>query len=428
MTRDTACFPVTPQQYGAVADGVADDTAALNAAAAAACALGDATLDLGAYTYATTGTVTFGCQVDGSQATINYSGADVAVLAGSDTPGATVARKKVHLPRVVCATRPVSGWDGTSVGVKLSNLNTCQITVPFVKDFEQGLLVYGKGAGCAYNTITLGALWENHKQLTLDSDAAGYTNQNTFLGGRLQQTLNRGAVNDDTAANQVLIGVTPGSVPNNNTFVGTSLEGDGPAYYRADINGWNNQFMNCRWENVGGESRVRFAANAIGNVIDGGYNADHLVATYIAGSNWNTIRDTQGYYLRAATATAQTVAADVDQGYVTILWAVTASRRVAYNTVTGEATPEPGRWRIKARVTVNSTTGGVIRARIRKGATDLDYDVKPPTVGDVTTLLITAAETFDGATPITVQVRADAANARTISTTAGFTRFELERA
>ena len=272
----------TDAPYNADPTGVVDATAALNAASAAATAKGpNARLFIPAGNYKTTGTVTVACELDATQATINYYGTGTALVIGSESaPNIVTARQVYRAPRVINKNRGTTGWDGTSVGIRTVNLNTCELFVPFVQDFEKGLVMYGYTGGNAYNTVTLGALWENHKNLVLDTDTAGYTNQNMFLGGRLQHSLTKGATVDDVNAAQIYMATSFGGGPNNNTFINTSFEGDNVAYYRIDLSGKYNHFYNCRFEAPGGvPPRVRYRSTAQWNKIDGGYNIQSLVET-----------------------------------------------------------------------------------------------------------------------------------------------------
>lgn len=227
---------VKDARFGAKGDGIADDTAAIIAAEAATLARGG---------YRTTSKIRFRCNLNASEATVRYQGNDIAVVVGDDSaPGVVIARREFRLPRVINVNRGNTGWDGTSTGVKCVNLNSCQVNVPFVQDFESGLVVYGYSGGIAHTTFPLGALWENYKNLVLSSDATGYSNQNLFLNGRLQHFATKGAVVDDMSGKQVWLtgegvpsdGANAGR-PNNDTFINTSFEGHNIAYYKADIDG-----------------------------------------------------------------------------------------------------------------------------------------------------------------------------------------------
>jgi hypothetical protein len=152
-------------------------------------------------TYKITSKIMIRCELDASQATFEYYGIDTALVIGDDsTTGIVTARKTFLLPRVINKSRGTTGWDGTSIGVKCVNLNDCKVFVQFIQDFEKGLLVYGLSQGTAYSTFYLGTMWENHKQIVLDGNATGWVNSNTFISGRLQMGLTKGATVDDMNA------------------------------------------------------------------------------------------------------------------------------------------------------------------------------------------------------------------------------------
>ena len=279
------------KDYGVIGDNTTDDTAALNAAAAAALAA-KATLYIpDGFNCKTSGTVVFRCNLRAAGATINYYGTGQAVTVGNDT-GANLftSRLTAHLPAVYNKSRGTTGWDGTSVGVRLVNLNNAsRIYVTQVEDFEYGLVCYGQGGGFAYNEIFVGVLYNNHVNLRLTADATGWCNSNTFVGGRLTHVNNKGATVDDVGAIQVLLdsATGPTAAPNNNTFTGLSLEDWQGCYYRVVSNSARyNEFINCRWESAsGGTPRIRWTGgDSSGSVVRGGFDAWKIVETVDPGA------------------------------------------------------------------------------------------------------------------------------------------------
>src|SRR5699024_1608940 len=263
--------------FGIVGDGIADDTAALQAASDHAASLGlDKVLFIPKGNYRTTDTVTFKNSLNAVQATIRYEGSGTAVVIGEDIPKSVTSRQFYNAPKVINRSRGSGYWDETSIGIKLVNLNTCEITVPFIQDFETGLLLYGNSQGCSYNTIYIGALWENRKNLLMDSDTAGWCNQTLFINGRLQQSLTKGAFENDPEACQIKLG-NKGSRTSNNTFINTSIEGYNVGEYRLDIAGSSNYFYNMRFENHSSENaKVMYRENSVSNRISGGFHSHNL--------------------------------------------------------------------------------------------------------------------------------------------------------
>ena len=346
--------------FGAKGDGLADDTAAIIAAEAAAHASNaDAVVMLPAGTYRTSATVRFRTGVEGARATLAYYGSGTAVVVGDDsTPGAVTSRRRFFLPKVRYAQG--GGWDGTSVGVKAVNLNTCDVYIPWVQEFETGLLCLGVASGFAYNTITLGWIGQNRRNVVLTQDPTGWCNQNTFIGGRLTHGDASGAVNGDPGA--MMLGLLHGSAtvggPNNNTFVGTSMEGGNWSQYRIHLENarWNT-FVNCRYECLSGSTEfpVLYADASASNRILGGFDSWRIVETFSGtGTTGGVIYDDTGSYA-GATAPAQVFANDASAA---VKWNAPTSRRVDYNASTGEFTPRPGRWLISATVTFQPNATG----------------------------------------------------------------------
>jgi hypothetical protein len=415
---------VNAADYGlSTAATAAANTTALNDANAATNAKGaNAELLIPPGVFDIDGKVQITCHLHGEQATLRYTGgAGTALVIGDESAsGLVTARKRFSLPRVV---QPTQDWTTVVTGVRLVNLNACDLYIPFVQNFERGLVVYGFGQGTAYCTITLGALWQNHKQLILDADSTGWSNQNTYFGGRLQQTISGGAVDEDTAAHQILIGETAGASPNQNTFIGTSIEGDNPAYYRLDCNGRYNHFVNCRWEALGGQSRVRWGADASGNVIDHGYEAHLLVETVVAGSFANEIRTRDGSYVKASTSAGMTIPNNL---YTTITGWTNDSKHAPYTTANGAWTPRQGRWRITATVTFLANSTGQRAARLLVGGTTTLDAGQLAGSSIQQSLKLQANHRFDGATSLVVQAYQNSGADLGLSTSAGFVTMHAE--
>lgn len=237
-------------------------------------------------TYTTADTLTINSDCDLSGLTINYTGTGVAVIVGGS---AVNPWRRLALPQVYYANKnPAGGWDAGTVGIKLINIQSCaQLIIPHVKGFETGVLLYGQGSGVVYNTIFLGHLENNKRNISFSADATGWANQNTFMGGRLSHSTIEGSPAIGTV--HVWIDATPNGA-NNNTFIGTSLETPGVVEYMLDFgSSAYNQFINCRWEASSGTAKVRWGANSSLNRIIGGYNCGLINETRVAGSSRNII-------------------------------------------------------------------------------------------------------------------------------------------
>ncbi|MEI2279001.1 hypothetical protein OHC50_16170 [Paenarthrobacter ilicis] len=239
-------------------------------------------------------------------------------------------------------------------------------------------MLSGNNAGNAYNKVMLGSLWENHKNLVLENTPAGYTNQNLFIGGRLQHSTTRGAVLDDVNACQIYMVSTNGEGgPNNNTFINTSFEGENVAFYRIDIAGAYNTFYNCRWESPGGvQPRIRYRASALKNKIHGGYGLFNCVEVFDGTQGGGEIMDSEGAYTSAQNTAAQVIPNNVWTDITT--WTAPTQRRCSYNAATGEFTPRPGRWEINAEVTFAKNSTGRRQAAIIVAGSNIGADEISP--------------------------------------------------
>lgn len=266
----------TDPAYGADPTGVADATAALQACLSAAAASGTTAYAVG--TFKTSGAIAVTGAADLHLAVINYTGTTgTAVTVGVASPSYTI-RKAVRLPQIVAAAKTVSGWAQVAgtVGVLLQNSYNVDVTVPRIYNFETGLEVSGDGNGVSYCTTTLGHLDNNKRNLRFAPSATGWSNQNTFIGGRMSHNSNEGTVVSGTR--HVLIELGASKV-NNNVFVGTSLESPNVVEYHLDCAGNDNYFDWCRWENTGTGARIIWRANSIGNVIHYGFGSHTIVET-----------------------------------------------------------------------------------------------------------------------------------------------------
>lgn len=407
-------------------NGVDDDTVAIQTAADYAFSLGtDSKLIIPRGNYKITGKVMIKCQLDATQATLEYYGTGTALVIGDDTASNRVtARKRFELPRVVNKSRGTAGWDGTSIGVMAVNLNTCEVYVPFIQDFEKGLVVYGLDGGTAYATFYLGSLWENHKNLVLDNTPSGYVNQNLFLNGRLQHSTTKGAILDDVNANQVLIAGMNTKGPNNNTFINTSFEGETVSYYRVDIAGSYNQFYNCRWETPNNATfRVRYRSSANNNRIDGGYGSVNMVEVFEGTLGGGAIFDHFGGYASASATAGQIIPNNV--WTVINSWSTPITRRVSYNATTGEFTPRPGRWRINATVTFAPNTTGRRISRLNTAGSVIDINETPANANRFT-MKLQGVFNFNGTQTFKIECNQTSGTDLALETTSPYVRVQAE--
>ncbi|RAX43824.1 hypothetical protein DQ354_18680 [Arthrobacter sp. AQ5-06] len=218
----------------------------------------------------------------------------------------------------------------------------------------------------------------------------------------MQHSLTKGATLDDLNASQIYAAsVNAEGGPNNNTFIGTSFDGENVAYYRVDLAGRYNQFYNCPWEHVSGQSpRVRYRSTAQWNKIEGGYAALDIIEVFDGTLGGGEIRDPIGAYSSANTTSGQVIPNNIWTAITT--WAAPVQRRVTYSSGTGEFTPRPGRWRIMATVTFAPNATGRCMARLNVGGTIVDI-AEAPGNANRTTLKLQCVSVLDSVKTIKVE-------------------------
>lgn len=251
---------------GLVLAGKAFDAARLQTAADRAAAEGKRLWAAGTLT--TAQTLVLHCDMDLGGLTINYTGPGTAVELGDIT--GTTFRLAGTTPRVVNA----GAWaeNAGTIGIRMINVNTSTLTIPYVRGFGVGVQLYGAGTGVVYNTVTVGHLDNNRTNLQLDRDAAGWANENIFIGGRYSHN----SANGDRVPGTAHIDLVerPVNSINNNLWLKPSIEGN-VAEYHAKISGAYNVIQSGRWESSLGP-RVRWMGTAQFNALRDGYQV-HMV-------------------------------------------------------------------------------------------------------------------------------------------------------
>lgn len=283
------------KQPGVVGNGTTDDTTAINNAFNSAASLGIKVFARGSYGIA--GTVNISNDCDLGQATFNWTGTGTGpvIKVGGLTSGVSLLNKRIVLPAVVNTKKTVNGWAQAgvvgTVGIHAQNMYNCRVSITNVQNFETGLKVWGEASGVSYTTFDILSLTNNKVNLLCDHNGTGWVNQNLFMNGRLFHFSNEGTT-PQTGVKHIWLrrsGTTTGA-PNNNTFLNTSVESPNTVEFCIDIEeGRYNQFINNRFEIVGGVGTVRWGAGAWYNRILGGFNSDSITQTWVSGALSNVI-------------------------------------------------------------------------------------------------------------------------------------------
>ncbi len=235
---------ITPQMFGAVADGVSDDSAEVQAAADACDVLNATTVvrpelhfpPAAAYLCANTINVKENIHVD-MDADIIHNGSESTAGLVIGTTAISNSSVKLKL-RVSRASN--SDWsDENSIGIKLinsessdifasvsANLQTIAPSILPGGGFTIGLQCIGSGTGFVNNTIQLGRVI-NHK-IAMDgtnetSGGIGWFNDNVITGGRI--AVNAGIhVGTERYGVRLISKDGTNKITNNNVFLKTSIE------------------------------------------------------------------------------------------------------------------------------------------------------------------------------------------------------------
>jgi len=270
---------VSVRDFGAIGDGVADDTAAIQAAANYAASInGTLYADSGTYKITSTVTISCNCEMSAALFNVNASLVSVCIIVGSTT--AEIRARVMSLPRINNTAKTTTGWAAfsTSVGIDVANLFMSHVIVPSIKNFAIGLDVGGYTQGNAYNNYFVGELFDNKISIRCrKKGGSGYSNQNTFYGGQY------GISGAEGTSISGSYGISLEATTNNNTFVNPSLEANGNQFQVSISDSAFNTFINPRFEITGG-GRVNFYSSTIGNsqqnTFVGGYNYAGPIFTY----------------------------------------------------------------------------------------------------------------------------------------------------
>lgn len=261
---------VSVKDFGAVGDGVVDDTVAIqNAATACGVTGANLTFPSGAiYKITNTITIPAGVGVDMRGARIVYEGpktkpALVFGASGTSNQGSSGRRMSFLGLDVRNGTAPVAAdlADTAFVGIRFWNLRRCgDVHIENVYGFTRNVeFVSDQSLGSAYNTVRLGTSANSFEHTVVrTSGASGFTTEFLFLGGSW--------INDDTypstlGSRGVFVTWDKSSSnrgADNCVFVKPCFElgeragaGDRIAAY-FDGAGKNFDFQDVRWENCDG--------------------------------------------------------------------------------------------------------------------------------------------------------------------------------
>lgn len=241
---DKASLIANVKDYGAIGNGTADDTPAIQDAIDDA---GSIYFPNGTYKITTTLSVPNGVadhfSMVGQSAvgtTLSYTGTGALLKMDPNGSPSSSTRRTYWKLQSLYITGPGSEDAGT-IGLHLNNAFLGAIYDVYVTDFETGVKFDGldlvAGAGCYYNT----SYNLNVSECVTAIEFTGQANSNQLYAGK--------ATESET-------GVLIGSDTNNVILTGVAVESN--TEYGLDVAGYGCQFLSCRLENSSGTAEVRF--------------------------------------------------------------------------------------------------------------------------------------------------------------------------
>ena len=212
---------VNVKQFGAIGDGINDDTQAINDAIAYSQTLiKPLILFPAAVGYRVTSgiVIPFNTHVE-MVGYILYDGVNdkTCLTIGSSTTLTFDTDLNLRVKNKNASTWALD----TCIGIKIINANACNINVKYTSSFTIGVQFSGNNGGLVYNNVTLGYIFNNKYGVDLINEGTGWCNENLFFGGRFGLT-------STTNASQNRYGVRITSKTtyynNNNTFLKPSFE------------------------------------------------------------------------------------------------------------------------------------------------------------------------------------------------------------
>ena len=187
--------------------------------------------------------------LDCSGVTFRYSGIGTAITVGIETVGSTGLHGRTYvMPNVF---RNTLNWNDDVNGIRVVNINASRIHFNTVSKFRKGIIIDGQGYGNSYNDYHLKSITNNLLSIVLTSNTTGWSNENTFYGGRFGLTSDTSSA--VTEENTHVLIEDNGYSQNNNVFFRSSFESGakkGVEHVAKIENGRMIYFRDCRYESV----------------------------------------------------------------------------------------------------------------------------------------------------------------------------------
>ena len=322
--------------WGAVGDGVTDDTVAIRAALVMANAkrvigLASTILHAGAtvvippLSYSLTSisaTLPVNCHLRaaGARFIVPAAYAGEVMRVGDDRPTYNLAGAKIELPDVYKPTG--SGIVTGSVGVRTVNCNKCRITYGRVSYFDNNLHFGGIGEGTVYCDLYIGQVNYGNHLLHIVPGSGGWFNANTIHGGNLRLGGSRVA----GQSHVYIDGLTSTAIVGN-IFIAPAYEGDGAEYIIDAKGAYGNVWKSLYYETGAASRAVTVSGDTITRVGHGFVVGDMLM--FSASVLPTGMFDVTPYWV-VATPTADTFKVSQSRGGTAVTFGSSGTSVVTY--------------------------------------------------------------------------------------------------
>lgn len=310
-TDDTSSISV--KDFGAVGDGVIDDTAAIIAALTFANSKLRTGIALNVKNSGCTLVIPDGkynlsslaaplivqCDIESKAADfiIPASYAQVVWRVGLDVSPNNLTDAVINLPATYKATG--SSIIAGSTAVRLLNLNASKVYLGRISYFDSGLWCGGIGEGTVYNDIWVNQINYCKRAIVLKPETGGWCNSNRFYGGNIQQSTGFAGGSRVAGWRHLLIdGRSPATAVVGNTFIGTAWEGDASEYVFEVYAAYNNTFVSNYHETGASVNSIAITSDTITKAAHGLIVGDKMFmsATTLPSGMSGDIYDV-GYYV-----------------------------------------------------------------------------------------------------------------------------------